>query len=93
MVLALVAGRNEAAGIDPERLVKGPHNRGYPKASNRKQRAEHVEAVERSRVSQRVKDARAVVAILDRYAGDPMWLSMTYIQALGSGLIVEVGDD
>ena len=40
-----------------------------------------------------MKDARAVVAILDRYAGDPMWLSMTYIQALGSGLIVEVGDD
>ena len=93
MVLALVAGRNEAAGIDPERLVKGPHNRGYPKSSSRKQRAAHVEAVERSRVSERVKDARAVVAILDRYAGDPMWLSMTYIQALGSGLIVEVGDD
>ena len=90
MVLALVAGRNEAAGIDPERLVKGPHNRGYPKASSRKQRAEHVDAVERSRVSERVKDARAVVEILDKYQADPLWLSMTYVQALGSGLIVEV---
>jgi hypothetical protein len=83
MVLALVAGRNEAAGIDPERLVKGPHNRGFPRVSTSEQQAEHVEAVERSRVSERVKDARAVVAILDRYAGDPVWFSVEDIRELG----------
>lgn len=93
MVLALVAGRNVAAGIDPERLVKGPHNRGYPKASSRAQVAAHRDAVERSQVSERVKDARVVSAILDRYAADPLWDSLTYVRALGSGRIVEVVGD
>ena len=91
MVLGLVAGRNVVAGIPAERLIKGSHTRGtYPRASSLAQELSHVAALERSQVSERVKDARVIVALLDKYQTDPLWLSMTYIQALGSGLIVEV---